>query len=695
VDETVKGFYDLVLDGKMGADDPLGSLDLDGSLKLGRAFINKDPLVLSAGFTYRRQVLSVQELRAQFLEHRLALERCEADLGIGSLSLAARYDRPKDAAFVPVLADAEARWKPAGDLVSSLFSARSGGSVDIRNLPGIDKGLHDYRLELQGSDDAIAINETGVRILHGRIQRDGSFLGSIQAPFPLTATFSGQLKGGSIQANLSNISLEIASFAPFLDLGVFKLTQGSLSGSLRVTGDINDPDFYGSLRGSGIKGNLFVVPEELTAARGVLVFEQKKVRFLPMAVTAGKASARVEGGIVISRYNVESVSVDAEVAADGPGVHVKGDFPMVTVDGEGKGKLSVAWMGNTLKVLGQVTAENCAVQLAMFKLPETSPPPAQSPPPAEAEPMYYDVAIGIASGKGVDFYLPNKQWPIIRTYVDQGQTMTVNYNSAQDAWNLRGDLNARGGQIVWAKRNFQIREAVLHFNENQSSFDPRISGKAEGRVPFQDKIIKFNLTYDNNSLANLLPKVSADVPLTNDQIISLLSGNIFNADSSSQYGVNNAYNLFSTLGGMGTQLFLSGQFDQLRAAMGLDLLSVRSDIATNYLVQALFAAAPLDNQSLSPGDLLTVQVGWFIGNDIYIEPSFRLTQTTGVGQIDTSSAAGFWNSIGRASGIGAELELNMDWSLPYFDLNWNWAPKDLTVDRMLKDNTFTFSWRLQ
>jgi hypothetical protein len=107
------------------------------------------------------------------------------------------------------------------------------------------------------------------------------------------------------------------------------------------------------------------------------------------------------------------------------------------------------------------------------------------------------------------------------------------------------------------------------------------------------------------------------------------------------------------------------------------------------------AAAPLDNQSLSPGDLLTVQVGWFIGNDIYFEPSFRLTQTAGVGQVDWSSATGFFNSFGRASGIGAELELNMDWSLPWFDLNWNWAPKDLTVDRMLKDNTFTFSWRLQ
>ena len=308
----------------------------------------------------------------------------------------------------------------------------------------------------------------------------------------------------------------------------------------------------------------------------------------------------------MNRMNIESVTVRIDVPPEGKGVHVKGDLPMVNVDGLAHGKLSVAWSGNTMRFSGQIRADETSLQLLQFVRQEAKVAPAFSASPQpESDPFYYEVALGFTSGKSVEFFWPNRSIPILRTYLDLDQTLRIVYDSLSGTWSLNGNLKARGGELVFLKRNFLIREAALLFAENQDKFDPRITGRAETRMSYGDKPVKVSLVLENNTLGNLTPRISTDTPLSGEQLNSILIGDTLNIANEETKGAQDLYNLASSAVAMVSQIgvldpLMSKVLDPVRLALGLDLLTVRSNILSTMAVDSFFNLGgynPLDNQS--------------------------------------------------------------------------------------------------
>ena len=515
---------------------------------------------------------------------------------------------------------------------------------------------------LGGPEEAMAIE----------LKSDGAISMSTRAPLPLTFTGVGVIGDGELEADFFDVQGDIGRLWGILDSRGFGLTGGQASGSLRIVGPLNDPDFYGTLVAEGITAEIDILGDPVGPARTFVVFDEKQMTVRETEIAATEGRARVEMTALFSRWIPDIYEIRVETVEDDP-IRIANQFGDIEVDGYGAGTLLVQGEAGSISITGDLVASPMSITLADQEEIEQDDGPASE----------LTVDLNVTTDRGVEFLWPTRAFPILRGSADVNESVRITYEEDPRSFSVDGEVDIQSGEVFYFDRSFYIREGEITFAEDETGFDPQLSVNAEIREIGEDGPVRIYLVADERPLSEFSPQWRSDPPLSEAAILTLLGGTVFVSEEGDPIDLSQAVLLTSDVV---TQYGIIRGFEStVRETLQLDLFSVRTQLFQNLLRGVIDqdAALPLDTQTPSLGQYLdntTLFMGKYLGTDLFLE---LLVQLRASDQTEGSTQS--------LTGIEVESELGLELQTPFFQLEWSFFPRDPST-LFLSDNTISFSW---
>ena len=287
------------------------------------------------------------------------------------------------------------------------------------------------------------------------------------------------------------------------------------------------------------------------------------------------------------------------------------------------------------------------------------------------------IDLGVRIGKGVTVYFPSKEFPVIVGQADPSSRLSVSYDDREQSFALKGNAILRGGNLFYIQRNFYLKSGKMAFNENQYSFDPRVTLEAELRTRNEDGAVRITLRAENASLVNFQPTLESSPPLSQSEIAALLGGDLFAADEGEDVDLRRTL-IAST--DIIPQLNFVNVFERnTRQLLGLDLFYIRTELVQRWLLDVADLNTDLE-RSATLADYLdntSIFAGKYIRDDVFFHTLIQLQQD---------------RPLVNQSSLRLDSEIGFELTTPFFLFDWSLAfehPEDLFVS----DNSFTFTWR--
>jgi hypothetical protein len=502
----------------------------------------------------------------------------------------------------------------------------------------------------------------------------GVFYAALSAPSPVRGTLAGFIGKDSMDAQSSDLYVDLNSlwrFIPYSDTVVF--SGGIVAASVRVAGSFEDPEFYGTARGTSVR---IVVPEYLPEPiRPVptnFVFSGKEIVFGPVDAIVGKGGGKVSGWFRFDQWIPNIFNIDIQVPSETP-IPYSFDISGFLAGGLASGKLVLSMENNILSIDGDLTAHDTEMS---FNAGEMAAMEDRRALASNDSKVSVITNLNIRTGRRVEFFWPSADFPVLQANADMGTGIFVTSDSMAKRFTINGDVRLRSGEIFYLERNFYIREGTLFFRENEVDFDPKISARADIRDQAEIGPVTISMIIDNAPLRSFSPRFVSTPPLSQLEIYSLLG--------QTPQGEGEQRNLAASVAMDSLAQFtvINRLQRQVRNFLGLDMLSMRTQLLQNFVFQAAGSQFS-GNTSDSPYrlgnyfDNTTVFLGKFIGTDLFGEAilSFKYDEN----KID-------WG------GLVLEPELGFELRNPLFDIQFNMVlqhPENLFID----DVSFSLVWR--
>ena len=505
----------------------------------------------------------------------------------------------------------------------------------------------------------------------------GVFYAALSAPSPVRGTLAGfvDLNSKSIDAQGSDLYVDLASLSRFLPPdSPIEFPAGIVTASIRVTGTLEDPEFYGTARGTSVR---IVVPEFLPEPiRPVpvnFVFSGNEITFGPVDAISGRGGGKVSGWFRFDQWIPNIFSINIQVPQE-TAIPYDLNISGFLANGVVSGNLVLSMEDMIISITGDLTANETEMSVNLIEMAMAEE--GHGTLDSEDQKVSVVTDINVRTGRRVEFLWPSVDFPVIQANADMGTGIHVTSDSLAKRFTLNGDVKLRSGEIFYLERNFYIREGTLFFRENEVEFDPKISARAEIRDQAAVGPVTISMIIDNAPLRSFSPRFVSTPPLSQLEIYSLL-GQAPQGEGAVQNLATSA--VMDSL----TQFAVINRLQrQVRNFLGMDMLSMRTQLLQNVVFQA--ASGQFSNTASGKPfrlgnyfDNTTVFIGKFIGTDLFGEAmlSFKYDEN----KID-------WG------GLVLEPELGFELRNPLFDIQFNMVllhPENLFID----DVSFSLVWR--
>ncbi|MFP4508968.1 MAG: translocation/assembly module TamB domain-containing protein [Spirochaetaceae bacterium] len=665
-------------DADIQIDGTLEAPEFSGDVTTNNAVLDGEELEAGAAFSLNRDQIRITEFNGSYIGARFengtavlssadetVLANLDTEVPLGGELYDVRVE--VDGQVYTDVDGAAAAETPVLDRNVELF-VRIRGLPVFADLPDVwefNLGRRDGRVSIIGGpEESIAVV----------IEDGGEFFMTFSDPLPLNLDADGMFSAGEVELNLTGLRLDVATIPDVFDFGDVAITAGRASGSLRMTGPLTDPDFFGTVPIEDFGMTVSQLPDEIGPADGFLVFSEKEMRIHPLETRIGQARAEASGVFLISRWNIEQYELLVETN-DEPGVRFAEDFGGFIVDGYGRGTLSLIQDGADLLLSGDLTAHNTTMTVGSEG--ETR----DDLQAAANNPLLVDLTI--TSGRSVEFLWPTTQLPILRAVTAPGAMVRIQADTVRNTFQLVGDVETQGGELFYLDRTFLIREGLIRFNETQETVDPRVTLRAETRDIGPDGPVRISIIAEESPLSDLTVRAVSEPPLSDEELLAIFGGGVFATGDS----------LVSLSGAVLAGSDIVSQFGVIRSveagvrnALQLDLFSVRTQLFQN-LVRGVIDEPAIDSEEAAIPSLgrvfnnTTVFLGRSLGPDVFAE---LLVQFRASDPFEDVSERAF-------AGIEVDSEFSLEFETPFFDLQWSFFPR--TPDALfVPDNQFTFSW---
>ncbi len=646
---------------------------LVGQLEVRDGRYNNDPFFATGAYDLSPARLEISDVELRYLNSLLQADQAMIDRESRTVRLHGvfRHDSRRGSTEMTVGLDGLFGETDAG-LVQP-FEDDFRAAIRLRSTEVFnDQPDNEFELRFVRSGGTLILDAGTEGELSGRLANDGVFELRARAPFPIALQADGVFENGRLEANLNRIEISAGRIAHMLDFVEFAVLDAQITGSLRIVGPINNPEFFGTLTAEQVRSRLTFTPDEITAARVYLVFQENTINMNRTAVRSGTGRAFATGGVVLNRWSPDEFRIEVETADEG-GVRIAHDFQTVVVDGYGIGTLAVYGTRDLVNIRGDFTGRSTTITLSeSFDV-------ARTPRQGDTE---FSVDIRVRTGRGVEFYWPTINFPLLRSFARAGEELHIQWDSINGQFSLVGAVGIQGGELLYFDRSFYIREGRIVFNEDEQGFDPLLSARAEVREVSERGPVTIFMVVDNGRLSEFTPRFESNPMLPENEIAELLGGQVFGQTVGEFAALSSAVLL---TGDVAAQFSVMRRFEtRVRDTLRLDLLSVRTPVFQNLVRGAIEdRSEDIETQVPSLGGYLnntSVFLGKYLGTDVFLELLLRLQA---VDQFDPNT-----RDIG---GLAVDTELTLEFQTPFFLLEWGFFPRDIS-ELYVRDNTFTFSW---
>jgi hypothetical protein len=351
-------------------------------------------------------------------------------------------------------------------------------------------------------------------------------------------------------------------------------------------------------------------------------------------------------------------------------VRLKARFGILNAEGSASGNLHVSGDDRKTTIDGALLVSDCRITLGKAAIVKFVP---------EESPTFANLTV--ETGRRVEFQWPSGAVPVLRTTASQGGKITITYRGDTGAYSVKGGTGVQGGEIYYFDRSFIMKKGSISFNEDQTTFDPWITARAEIREWDQTTGAEIRIFLDADSpFSKFSPRFSSDPPRADTDILAMIGAPLVNRAETQGIGVASALVYSDIL----SQSWILRPFEQkVRQLLNLDMFSIRTQIIQNLVAQRVLGTTlnPLDNTSVS--------LGQYLGNDLFLEMLVRLQQP----QVPVAVVAPGGGLVAASTGLQADFELSLEWATPFFLLDWSFLPKHPET-MFLSDNSLSFSWRI-
>jgi translocation and assembly module TamB len=667
------------------------AVDMTVALKDGK--LGTDPLSLGGRVQLQAGLVQVHAVSAAYLAHKLSGGEGSIDLAKGLFGFkgvfqtevfadAIRVTLGLDGSYIAPAASppgtrsasfAQAASAPA----SGIFGFGLQGKVSLSDITVAGTAMPAWAVAFKTAGGKISLDGGPGNSIHGSVDQNIAFAMSLLQPLPITGSLQGRVEQGRIHATADVESFDLLVLNPILksppvNMGggaapAIRFTSGVGAGKLVVDGEVNDPDITGQLDIVG--GGIITAysPDQAGPVRTSLVFEGKSFRTLKTYATAGAAHMSALASFTIDHWIPAAWDVTL-ATEDKTAVRVRTRFGVLNADGSASGTLRVTGDDRKTGISGSLTVSDCRITLG--KAPTGKFVPEEPPTMAD---------VTVQTGRRVEFQWPSTDVPVVRTTATPGGTVAITYRGDSGAFTVKGATNIQGGEIYYFDRSFIMKRGSLTFNENQATFDPWITARAEAREWDQSTASEVRIYLDADSpFSKFSPRFSSDPSRTDTEILAMIGAPFVNRAESQ--GIGMAAFLYSDI--LSQNLILRPFEQKVRQTLNLDMFSVRTQIIQNLAAQKVLGTTlnPLDNTSVS--------IGKYLGNDLFLEMLVRLQQP----QIPVAVVTSGGGLIAESFALQAELELTLEWATPFFLMEWSFLPQHPET-MFLSDNSLSFSWR--
>ena len=663
---------------------PMQALEWSAQVNLDNGRFNEEAVSLAATVDVAPGGLVLDRFSFDLLSHHLRNGKMTYDQD----SARAQFDADYSADYFGDSVTAHLRLT-ADDLdvgadgnLGAAFAAGVQATLHTSALQVAGAPLDDWQLQLvvANADAAQAGDETRANVVvhfdggpHQAFEGFISTLGQFQVhvrgePYPLRGTATGSISGGVIAADVELEEADALVINELLGDSPIRVVSGRASGTARVAGPLNDPDFWGQLRLTGGSVASPLSPQVIGPFTVDLNLEEKALSISGfVSETAAALPVTLDGVATVERWIPATYRL--ELATTGAsGVAIDHQFGPLLFDGYATGAITVVGAPERVSISGRMQAVQADISIAEVAAGG-----------GQADPLVVDMAI--TTGRSVEFTWPTAQFPILRVMLVPSEQVRISYDGLAGSFSVDGSVDVRSGDLFYFNRQFRIREGRIGFSANENRFDPRLEVRAETRERDANGNPVRIMLEAETTLSRFSPetvRLASDPPQSALALDSLLRDPLAgdNLDVTGGAGVSAA--AFS--GDLLAQVALLQPVERaLREALGVDMVSIRSPFVQNLVLDGLATPAedgsettvgnPLDNTSLS--------FGKYLGSDLFLTMLLRL-DTAG----DSSSSG---------PSLLSDIELSLEWATPFFMLEWSFLPRNANT-LFVTDNAITLRW---
>jgi hypothetical protein len=576
---------------------------------------------------------------------------------------------------VDVSFTAEASFNPLDswfDINQALNSFNGTLSISRMRLDTLES-RDPFRFVFSRTESLISFSGGPEEMVRVRISNDGFFYAGLSDPSPIRGSISGTIDDGIINAQSSDLNIDMGFLWSFISFKDVEFTGGHIAAMVDIQGPVGDPEFFGIARGTGVR---IRIPQFLTEEIGptpiTLLLNGTTMTFGPLDVKVGSGQGKVNGWFRFDRWIPNNFSINIQAVQE-QGIPFGLEVGGVKAQGLVSGELEVAMENNTLKVIGELTGHDTEITLDpqgfTGEMSEVFFDPLSIP-------VITDILI--RTGNKVEFLWPNADYPIIQAYADKGTSLLFRSDSQTRRYAVVGEVELRSGEIFYIQRSFYLREGTLYFNENEIQFEPRISARAEIRDRSDDGPVTISLIIDQSPLGSFIPRMESNPPLSQIDIISILGQNL--TGSSTAGGSDVLANVLSASSDFLAQFRVVRRLERyVRDFTRLDMFSFRSQILQNAVLDATRLHVPVDRMSWVSNyfDNTAVFLGKYIGSDMFFQSMFSL-------RYDENKKT--------MGGYTFEPDFSIELRNPFFDIRWDFIPRHPEY-MFVNDHSVTLTWR--
>ena len=535
-------------------------------------------------------------------------------------------------------------------LSGTLFDQEQPVSLDIVRLPGYIAVT---------SDDDLGIS--------GTVTEEGNINFKLEKRMPIHGDFHGSIVNQTLDIKAMDIYSDLSRFQHLLYFPQVALYGGILTGNASISGILADPDFNGAFNIENLDLNCpNYVPEHIVGAVVPVTMRENELKIDGVPFKVGYGSVVMDLSLTLDRWKLGLLTLDIKTPRNVL-IPAQINAPPMWIDGMSTCDLNIAVTLNSCDIVGKFFTENVDIEI-LTNL-------AESAALLKKEGFAVTLDIDVTTGQHVEIAFN----PLLRGLIEPNTNLKFLFDSTTKDFIVKSDIKLRGGEITYLNRNFYLREGQVVLDERGSSFDPRITVRAEIRERDEDgEPVRITLAAEKQKLSEFNPSYTSSPARSELEIMAMLG-------QAAAGDIQDGWDVLLTGVDYGFQVFVLRKLENaLRDLLNFDIFSLRTMGLQNSLRQWLDASAESKPLTISNFlDNTTVYIGKYFGSSIYADALFHFAYD------ETKIASG--ESV---SGLMFQPEIGLEMDSPFATIRWSLAPEIGTTQHLwVPATSITLSWK--